>query len=129
MPLYQRYNVVPDPIEMDLPEMSALQFFRTVAADEDLPARVTVHGLERLLLYLDGKERTAALGDLQQVLHRSDSFEPHSVVQFVVNAGLVHDDRFRLRLEHGGESVYLTIGELFIAEPQLMSAGQFVARK
>jgi hypothetical protein len=129
MPLYQRYNVVPDPVEVDLPEMSALQFFRTVAADESLPARVTVRGLERLLLHLDSEERTAALADLQQVLHRSDSFEPHSVVQFVVDAGLVHDDRFRLRLEHGGEPVYLPIGELFIAEPQLMSADQFVARK
>jgi len=129
MPLYQRYNVVADPIEEDLPELSALQFFRTVAADEDLPARVTVRGLERFLLYLDAEERTLALGDLQQVLHRSESFEPHSVVQFVVDAGLVHDDRFRLRLEHGGEPLYLNVGELFIAEPQLMSASQFVAQK
>lgn len=41
----------------------------------------------------------------------------HSVVQFVGDAGLVHNDRFRLCLEYGGEPMYLNVGELFIAEP------------
>lgn len=129
MALYQRYNVVADPIEDDLPELTALQFFRSVAADEEIPARLTVRGLERLLLYIDSEERNTTIGDLQQVLHRSASFEPHAVIQFIVNAGLVHDDRFRLRIEHGGDPLYINVGEMFIAEPRLMSASHFVAQK
>ena len=129
MALQQRYNIVSDPEDEGLPEMGALQFFRAVAADEDLPARLTVTGLDRLLLHLDDDERNMCLADLQQVLLRSSSFEPHSVVQFVVNARLVHDDYFRLGIEHGGENRYLNVGEIFIAEPQLVSASHFVARK
>ena len=129
MSLYQRYNIVADPLEDGLPELGALQFFRAVAADKDLSTKLTVRGLERLLLYIDAEERNATIGDLQQVLLRSGSFEPHSVVQFVVDAGLIHDDCFRLRIEHGGEPHYINVGEMFIAEPQLMSASHFVAQK
>jgi hypothetical protein len=50
-------------------------------------------------------------------------------VQFDIDGRIVDDIEFRVRIERGGEGVYLDISQLFVEEPQPMGATHAVARK
>lgn len=129
MSLHAGYNLVSAPIEETDEEIPALAFFRRLAGEGSLPSRVTVTGLEDLLYRVDADELDDAVRDLRDVLRESGSFRGPQAVQFVFDGDLVDDDVFTVRIERGGEAVYLPVGNLFVEEPNLVVPGHAVARK
>ncbi|WP_058367400.1 hypothetical protein [Haloparvum sedimenti] len=63
------------------------------------------------------------------MLRESGSFRGPKAVQFVFDGDLVDDDVFSVRIERGGDSIYLPIGNRFIDEPRVLEASHAVARK
>ena len=129
MSLQPGYNIVTKREEVTDRELPALAFLRRVAAHEDVVAPVTVTGLEDLLYHVDEGDRDEAVDVIRSTLRRSSSIRTGGVVQFLLDGEIVHDDRFRLRMEREGEPIYLAIGELFVEEPQRLSPSHAVARK
>ena len=118
-----------DRVEETEEELPALAFFRRLASDDTLPPRLTVTQLEDLLYEADEHERDEAVRELRGVLRESGSFRGPKAIQFVFDGDLVDDDVFSVRIERGGDAVYLPIGNLFVEEPNLVGAGHAVARK
>ncbi len=110
-------------------ELAALEFFRRVAADKNVDTPVSVTGLTDLLYAAAGDEREAILCDLRQTLRQSRSLGSMDAVQFILDGRFVDDLEFRVRIERSGDGVYLDIGQMFVEEPQPMSATHAVARK
>ena len=129
MSLNAGYNLVTDRVEETEEELPALAFFRRLASDDTLPPRLTVTQLEDLLYEADEHERDEAVRELRGVLRESGSFRGPKAIQFVFDGDLVDDDVFSVRIERGGDAVYLPIGNLFVEEPNLVRAGHAVARK
>lgn len=129
MSLDAGYNLVTERIEDTEEELSALAFFRRLESDGTLPPRLTVTRLEDLLYETDEAERDEAVRELRDVLRESGSFRGPKAVQFVFDGDLVDDDIFSVRIERGGDSVYLPVGNLFVEEPRMVEAGHAVARK
>ena len=129
MSLQPGYNIVTRRVEGTDREYRALEFLRRAAAAEGIVTPATVTGLEDLLYYVDEEDRDSAVDTLRTVLRRSNAIPTGAVVQVLLDGEIVHDDRFRLRFEREGEPVYLAIGELFVEEPQRLSASHAVARK
>ena len=129
MSLNAGYNLVTDRVEDTEEELPALAFFRRLASDDTLPPRLTVTRLEDLLYEADDQELDEAVRELRSVLRESGSFRGPKAVQFVFDGDLVDDDVFSVRIERGGDAVYLPIGNLFVEEPNLVRAGHAVARK
>lgn len=129
MSLNAGYNLVTDRVEDTEEEMPALAFFRRLASDESLPPRVTVTGLEDLIYQSDTDELDDVVRDLRDVLRSSGSFRGAMAVQFVFDGELVDDDVFTVRIERGGDAVYLPVGNLFVEEPNPVSPTHAVARK
>ena len=129
MTLNAGYNLVTDRVEETEEELPALAFFRQLASDGTLPPRLTVTQLEDLLYETDGDELDEAVRELRDVLRRSGSFRGPKAIQFVLDGDLVDDDVFSVRIERGGDAVYLPIGNLFVEEPRVVEAGHAVARK
>ena len=129
MSLNAGYNLVTSRIEHTEEELPALAFFRRVGSGEKLPPRLTVTQLEDLLYETDNGERDKAVRELRDVLRKSRSFRGPKAIQFIFNGDLVDDDVFSVRVERGGKSVYLPIGNLFVEEPRVVEAGHAVARK
>lgn len=116
MPLIPVYNLVTDSEDDDLPEYTALAFFRACAADTELPTWLTVTDLDKLLYYTASDERTTVISELHHVLREADSIRPHSVVQFVVSGRLFDEELVRLGVPPGRDSYEdVAIDELFIA--------------
>ncbi|RLM63749.1 hypothetical protein [Halorubrum sp. Atlit-26R] len=129
MSLNAGYNLVTSRIEHTEEELPALAFFRRVESGETLPPRLTVTQLEDLLYEADEDERDEAVRELRDVLRKSGSFRGPKAVQLVFDGDLVDDDVFSVRIERGGSSVYLPVGNLFVEEPRVIEAGHAVARK
>lgn len=129
MPLNPGYNLVTDRVEETDEELPALAFFRRLANDGSLPPRVTVTGLEDLLYQTAEDDLETAVRDLRDVLREAGSFKGPKAVQFVFDGSLVDDDVFTVRIERGGEAVYLPVGNLFVEEPRVVGRGHAVARK
>ncbi|TKX86478.1 hypothetical protein EXE43_08270 [Halorubrum sp. SS5] len=129
MSLNAGYNLVTSRIEHTEEELPALAFFRRVENGETLPPRLTVTQLEDLLYETDKGERHKAVRELRDVLRKSRSFRGPKAIQFIFKGDLVDDDVFSVRVERGGKSVYLPIGNLFVEEPRVVEAGHAVARK
>ena len=129
MSLHAGYNLVTDPVEDTDESVPALAFFRRLAGDESLPSRVTVTGLEDLLYRADEEDLDDAVRELRDVLREVSSFHGPQAVQFVFDGDLVDDDVFTVRIERGGDAVYLPVGNLFVEEPNLITANHAVARK
>jgi len=129
MSLNAGYNLVTDRIEDTEEEFPALAFFRRLANNRTLPPRITVTRLEDLLYETDEDERDEAVRELRDVLRENGSFRGPKAIQFVFDGDLVDDDVFSVRIERGGDALYLPIGNLFVEEPQLVEAGHAVARK
>jgi hypothetical protein len=85
--------------------------------------------LENLLYETDADELDEAARKLRDVLRESGSFRGPKAVQFVFDGDLVDDDVFSVRVERGGDAVYLPVGNLFVEEPRVVEAGHAVARK
>ena len=130
MSLQPVYNVVNDPVEDDLPEYTALSFFRACAVDESLPTRLTVCHLDHFLHHADSDERTDVIAELQHVLRNTNSVKPHSAVQFVVSGRLFDEEIVRLGVQTGRNSYDdIAIGELFVATLDREGASHYVAQK
>lgn len=129
MTLNAGYNLVMDRVEDTEEEFPALAFFRQLASDGSLPPRLTVTHLEDLLYEADEDKRDEAVRKLRDVLRESGSFRGPKAIQFVFNGELVGDDVFSVRVERGGDAVYLPVGNLFVEEPRVVSRGHAVARK
>jgi hypothetical protein len=129
MSLNAGYNLVTDRVEETEEELPALAFFRRLAGDGSLPARLTVIHLEDLLYEADEAERDGAVRELRDVLRESGSFRGPKAVQFVFDGELVDDDVFTVRIERSGKAVYLPIGNLFVEEPRVIRPDHAVARK
>lgn len=85
--------------------------------------------LENLLYETDANELDEAARKLRDVLRENGSFRGPKAVQFVFDGDLVDDDVFSVRVERGGDAVYLPVGNLFVQEPRVVEAGHAVARK
>jgi len=129
MSLNAGYNLVTERVEDTEEELPALAFFRRLANDGTLPPRLTVTRLEDLLYETDADELDEAVRELRDVLRESGSFRGPKAVQFVFDGDLVDDDVFSVRVERGGDAVYLPVGNLFVEEPRVVEAGHAVARK
>jgi hypothetical protein len=129
MSLNAGYNLVTERIEDTDEEMPALAFFRRLAGDESIPPRITVTNLEDLLYQTDEQELNDVVRELRDVLRESDSFRGPKAIQFVFDGELVDDDVFTVRIERGGNAVYLPIGNLFVEEPRVLGPNHAVARK
>jgi len=123
------YNLVTGSVTETESELAALEFFRRVAADKNVDTPVSVTGLTDLLYAAAGDEREAILCDLRQTLRQSRSLGSMDAVQFILDGRFVDDLEFRVRIERSGDGVYLDIGQMFVEEPQPMSATHAVARK
>lgn len=129
MTLHQGYNLVTEPVADTESEMASLEFFRRLAADEEVSTPITVTGLEDLLYNADEEERGKVLSTLRQTLRGSRSLGSMDAVQFVIDGQLVDDVEFRVRVEGSDGGVYLDIGQLFVEEPKPLTATHAVARK
>lgn len=129
MGLQPGYNIVTERVAETDGELAALEFFRKVAADESLDAPLTVTGLEDLLYDAAEEDRDDLVAELRQVLRDSRSLGSMDAVQFLLDGQIVDDVEFRVRIERSEEAIYLNVGQLFVEEPQPLSATQAVARK
>lgn len=129
MPLRPGYNIVTEPVEETSEEYGALEFFRAVAANEDIPSRITVTKLTELLYYIAPDNREKAISQLRNVLRNADSIGQFTAVQFVVAGRLSPAHRFQVQIEQRGETIVLDVGELFVAEPEMISADHAHAQK
>ncbi len=129
MTLHQGYNIVTDPV-VDTPnELTALEFFRAVAANNPVETPVTVTGLENLLYNATEESRTEIVKELRQTLRKTRSIRSMDAVQLHVDGTIVDDNAFRVRIERAEGGIYLDVGQLFVEEPQPLSASHAVARK
>ena len=129
MSLRPGYNIVTERVAETDSELAALEFFRKIALDEEIDSPVTVTGLEVLLYNVDESERSDVLHTLRQTIRNTRSLSSMDAVQFVIDGRLVDDVEFRVRIERSGGGVYLDVGQMFVEEPQSVSAAQAVARK
>jgi hypothetical protein len=129
MSLRPGYNIVTEEVEETDSEYGALEFFRYLTHGESVQSRTTVTGLEDLLYHTEEDERDQAVGIVREILREETSLGSMSAVQFLVDGQIFHDDRFRIRIERSGEPVHLNVGEMFVEEPQRLSAEHAVARK
>jgi len=129
MALHQGYNIVTEPVADTSNELTALEFFRTLAADQPVECPVTVTGLDDLLYNATENSRSKIIRELQQVLRRTRSIQSMDAVQLYVDGTIVDDNAFRIRIERSQGGVYLNVGQLFVEEPKPVSATHSVARK
>jgi hypothetical protein len=129
MPLHQGYNIVTDPVADTSNELTALEFFRAVAADSSVETPVTVTGLEDLLYNATEGSRAEILKQLRQTLRKTLSIRSMDAVQLHIDGTIVDDNAFRVRIERPEGGVYLDIGQLFVEEPKRLTASHAVARK
>jgi hypothetical protein len=123
------FNITTERIDETPEELPALAFLRRVAADQSIQTPVTVTGLEDLLYYAASDDRDEVITSLRQTLRSTSSLSSSDAVQFYIDGRIVEDNRFRIRIERGGEAVYLEIGEMFVEEPRLLTPEHAVARK
>ena len=129
MTLHQGYNIVTDPVADTPNELTALEFFRSVAADNPVETPVTVTGLEDLLYNATEDSRAEIEKELRQTLRKTRSIRSMDAVQVQINGTIVDDNAFRIRIERAEGGIYLNIGQLFVEEPKPLSATHAVARK
>ena len=129
MALHQGYNIVTEPVADTDNELTALEFFRKLAADQPVECPVTVTDLEDLLYNATEDSRSEIIRELQQVLRRTRSVQSMDAVQLYVDGSIVDDNTFRIRIERSQGGVYLNVGQLFVEKPKPISATHSVARK
>lgn len=129
MPLRPGYNIVTEPVEETTDEYGALEFFRAAAGDENLPPRLTVTNLAELLYYVAPDNRAASISQLRNILRNSGSIGQFTAIQFVIDGRLSPANRFQIQMNRQGSTVVLDVGELFVAEPEMLSAKHAHAQK
>ena len=118
-----------DPVADTPNELTALEFFRAVAADNPVETPVTVTGLEDLLYNATEDSRAEIVKELRQTLRKTRSIHSMDAVQLHIDGTIVDDNAFRIRIERTEGGIYLDIGQLFVEEPKPLTATHAVARK
>ncbi len=129
MTLHQGYNIVTAPVADTPNELTALEFFRAVAANNSVETPVTVTGLEALLYNATEDSRTEIMKQLRQTLRKTRSIRSMDAVQIHIDGTIVDDNAFRVRIERTEGGIYFDIGQLFVEEPKPLTATHAVARK
>lgn len=129
MTLQQGYNIVTDPVADTPNELTALEFFRQLSADNPVDTPVTVTGLEDLLYNATEDSRPKIVRELRQTLRKTRSIRSMDAVQLHLDGTIVDDNAFRIRIERSEGGIYLDIGQLFVEEPKTLTATHAVARK
>ncbi len=129
MTLHQGYNIVTNPVADTPNELTALEFFRAVAADNPVETPVSVTGLEDLLYNATEDSRAEIVKELRQTLRKTRSIRSMDAVQVHIDGTIVDDNAFRVRIERTEGGIYLDIGQLFVEEPKPLTATHAVARK
>ena len=129
MTLHQGYNIVTNPVADTPNELTALEFFRAVAADNPVETPVSVTGLEDLLYNATEDSRAEIVKELRQTLRKTRSIRSMDAVQVHIDGTIVDDNAFRVRIERTEGGIYLNIGQLFVEEPKPLTATHAVARK
>jgi len=129
MTLHQGYNIVTAPVADTPNELTALEFFRAVAANNSVETPVTVTGLETLLYNATEDSRTEIVKQLRQTLRKTRSIRSMDAVQIHIDGTIVDDNAFRVRIERTEGGIYFDIGQLFVEEPKPLTATHAVARK
>ena len=129
MSLHQGYNIVTAPITDTPNELTALEFFRMVTADDSVETPVTVTGLENILYNATEESRSDIVKELRRGLRKTQSIRSMDAVQLLLDGTIVDDSAFRVRIERAEGGIYLNIGRLFVEEPKQLSATHAVARK
>lgn len=128
MSLESIYNIVTEPVEDDLDEYTALEFFRACASNSSLPTRLTVTRHGDFLLHAEN--RGELIRYIHDLLRDTDALERYSMVQFVVDGRLFNEEIVRLGVPSGRNSyIDINIDELFVAPLKQKSAAQYVASK
>lgn len=128
MSLESVYNIVTEPVEDNLDEYTALEFFRACASNSPLPTRLTVKHLGDFLLHAENREDLIRY--IHDLLRDTDALERYSMVQFVVDGRLFNEEIVRLGVPSGRNSyIDINIDELFVAPLEQKSANQYVASK
>ena len=129
MALHQGYNIVTDSVAETPNKLTALEFFRSIAADKPIETPVTVTGLEDLLYNATEDSRAHIVKQLRQALRKTRSIRSMDAVQLHIDGSIVDDNAFRVRIERTEGGIYLDVGQLFVEEPKALSASHAVARK
>lgn len=129
MALQQGYNIVTKSVADTPNELTALSFFRSIAADTSVETPVTVTGLDDLLYNATEGSRDEILKELRQAIRKTSSIYSMDAVQIRIKGTIVNDNAFRVRIERTGGGIYLDIGQLFVEEPKPLTATHAVARK
>lgn len=129
MSLHQGYNIVTEPVTVTSNELTALEFFRRLAADNPIDTPVTVTGLEDFLYNATEQSRSEIVKELRQALRQTRSIRSMDAVQLHLDGTIVDDNAFRVRIERSEGGTYLDIGQLFVEEPKTLTATHAVARK
>lgn len=129
MTLKPVYNVVTEPVEDGLTELTALEFFRACSSHADLPTRLTVTYLGQFLQYA-GTEQTALIQHLHNTLRETPSIKRYSMIQFTINGRLFNEEVVRLGIPTGRSNYTdIPIDELFVDSLTQQSATQYTASK
>lgn len=76
MALHQGYNIVTEPMTDTSNELTALEFFRKLAADQPVECPVTVTGLDDLLYNATEDSRTRSFGSYSRFCEGLVLFDP-----------------------------------------------------
>lgn len=126
MSLRAGFNIVSEPIDAGLPELTAVEFFRRLHHETAVPEWVTVRGLETLLSYTAENEREPTLAYMNRLLGQAASGRPIGV-QFIIN-GTVQKDTHVYIAPHGSDN-RLYIDGLFREQPTRLSPTHFHSRR
>jgi hypothetical protein len=86
------YHIVDGPLAGDWERTTALQFFRQISHGVEIQERMTVTGLEELLLYVEDDEKETSISMLNRLLTQTGPSSPLAV-QFVVDGKVSKDNR------------------------------------
>jgi hypothetical protein len=123
MELKPGFNIVTEKIE-SYEEMTILEFFRRICERKEIPRRITVTGLDTLLINSCGAtEMVKFIFSLLKEGQNSKIVRPSTVVQFIVNGNLVKDTRISLKTKDGNIPLEgLFYGELTRQTPEWVHA-------
>lgn len=126
MSLNAGFNIVTEPLDPELEELSAVEFFRRLHHGQSVPAWVTVRGFERLLYHTAESERDAVLSYLNRLLSKASSGELVGV-QFLINGEVQKDTH--VYIVPSSTDTRLYIDGLFREQPTRISPTHFHSQR
>lgn len=122
MSLEAGFNIVSEPLDPSLPEVTAIEFFRRLHHGEEVPGWVTVRGLEDVLAHTISSERDQTLSYLNRLLGKAASGQLIGV-QFLINGDVQKDTHVYISPQRSEARLY--IDGLFREQPTRLSSTHF----